>query len=193
MAVAFVRAVQAAGVGACVKHYVATSRRPTAPPISRGWNRRTLREVFLAPFERVVRDAAVRSGRVPESVVDDKVVRILAVAKRVDALSGRPGQVEPYRVPTAYRSRTALEVRELLRSVAARSTVVLRNEGGLLPLAGERRPRTIALIGDSALDPTRRHVPLAPRRPATTGCAPGAPAAIGARRPSSTCRNRLMR
>jgi beta-glucosidase-like glycosyl hydrolase len=99
MAVAFVRAVQAAGVEACVKHYVATSRRPTAPPISRGWNRRTLREVYLAPFERVVRDAAVRSGCVPESVVDDKVVRILAVAKRVDALSGRPGQVEPYRVP----------------------------------------------------------------------------------------------
>jgi beta-glucosidase len=229
MAVAFVRAVQAAGVGACVKHYIGNESETDRTSYIARIDRRTMREVYLAPFERVVHDAgvwtvmaaynglddgtesgpatqhhglltsilkqewgfeglvmsdwqatktteesalagldlvmpgpggpwgesllaAVRSGRVPESVVDDKVVRVLAVAQRAGALSGRPGQVEPYRVPGGLPEPDAPEVRGLLRSVAARSTVVLRNEDALLPLAGEGL-RTIALIGDNALGP----------------------------------------
>ncbi|GAA3041634.1 glycoside hydrolase family 3 C-terminal domain-containing protein [Pseudonocardia yunnanensis] len=229
MAVAFVRAVQAAGVGACVKHYLGNESETDRTSYIARIDRRTMREVYLAPFERVVLDAgvwtvmaaynglddgtesgpatehhglltsilkqewgfeglvmsdwqatktteesalagldlvmpgpggpwgeallaAVRSGRVPESVVDDKVARVLAVAQRAGALSGRPGQIEPYRVPGGLPEPDAPEVRGLLRSVAARSTVVLRNEDALLPVVAEGL-RTIALIGDNALDP----------------------------------------
>ena len=59
IAVAYVRGVQKAGVGATAKHYVAndseTERRTYDARISEG----VLREVYLAPFEACVAEAGV--------------------------------------------------------------------------------------------------------------------------------------
>jgi beta-glucosidase len=55
---AYVRAVQAAGVGACVKHLVANDSEFERMTISSDLDDRTLRELYLLPFERVVADAS---------------------------------------------------------------------------------------------------------------------------------------
>lgn len=82
---------------------------------------------------------AVRAGRVAEELIDDKVLRVLRLAARVGALEGFP---EPPPV------RTPADARRQLRDAAARAAVLLRNEGGLLPL---RSPRRLALIGPNAV------------------------------------------
>ncbi|MFE3448135.1 glycoside hydrolase family 3 C-terminal domain-containing protein [Nonomuraea sp. NPDC059194] len=85
-------------------------------------------------------EEAVREGRVPESVVDDKVRRILRLASRVGALrpsAGEPAADEP------------IDGMALAREVAARSFTLLRNEGDLLPLSGTP---TLALIGSAAAE-----------------------------------------
>ena len=98
--------------------------------------------------------AAVRVGLVPESVVDDKVARIVRLAERVGALSGLPGETLPFDASGATEDPAGDEVVALLTEAAARSTVVLRNEGGLLPVAtGPDGPRRIALIGHNAVEP----------------------------------------
>lgn len=235
MAAGVVRGLQGAGVAACLKHFVANESETDRTRYRSRIDERTLREVYLAPFEQVVAEArpwsvmsaysgvddgvesapsaehhrllrtilkdewgfdgpvisdwasarttvrtalggldvvmpgpdgpwgdalveAVREGRVPEDCVDDKVVRVLRLARRVGLLgtpppsgrtgeplpSGRPGEPLPSDGPAAEESYA------LLRQVAARATVVLRDEGGLLPL---RRPRSVALIGPNAVSP----------------------------------------
>ena len=86
--------------------------------------------------ERLV--AAVREGRIAEEAVDDKVLRILRLAARTGALDGVPGP------PPA---TTPADARRRLRDLAARGTVLLRNEG-LLPLRGVSH---LALIGPNAV------------------------------------------
>ncbi|WP_346433927.1 glycoside hydrolase family 3 protein [Nonomuraea composti] len=83
--------------------------------------------------------AAVEDGRVPAEVVDDKVLRILRLAARTGALEGVPATSAPP-VPG--------DVRDRLRELAIRGSVLLRNDG-LLPL----RPglRKVALIGPNAV------------------------------------------
>lgn len=230
LAVAFVGAIQEQGVAACVKHFVGNETETDRTEYLSRIDERTLREVYLAPFEAVVdagvwtimaaynglaRDGvdatatahgpllngilkgewgfdgivvsdwlatkttvepalggldlvmpgpggpwadglldAVRDGRVPESVVDDKVARILRLAERVGALSGLAGETLPYDTSGATEDPADDEVTALLTEAAARSTVVLRNEGGLLPVsAGADGPRRIALIGHNAVEP----------------------------------------
>ncbi|NYH53052.1 beta-glucosidase [Nocardiopsis arvandica] len=215
---AFVRAVQGKGVGACVKHFVGNETEYERTSYRARIDERTLREVYLPPFEAalaagawtvmaayngvddgvesnsmtdhhrlltgllkgelgfdgvVVSDwtaarstapsanagldlvmpgprgpwaegdallRAVRSGEVPESVVDDKVVRILRLAARV-------GKLDHDTSPAVEGE----DERVLLREIGSRGHVLLRNEGGLLPVAvdGVRR---IALIGPNAVD-----------------------------------------
>lgn len=83
--------------------------------------------------------AAVRDGEVAEELVDDKVLRILRLAARVGALDGFP---EPAPVTTPPDAPAQL------RALAARACVLLRNEGGVLPLDA---PRRLALIGPNAV------------------------------------------
>ena len=230
LAVAFVGAIQEQGVAACVKHFVGNETETDRTEYLSRIDERTLREVYLAPFEAVVdagvwtimaaynglaRDGvdatatahgpllngilkgewgfdgivvsdwlatktavepalggldlvmpgpggpwaeglldAVRDGRVPESAIDDKVARILRLAERVGALSGLAGEVLPYDASGATEDPASDEVTALLTEAAARSTVVLRNDGGLLPVAtGADGPRRIALIGHNAVEP----------------------------------------
>lgn len=57
MAVALVNATQALGVGMCLKHFVANDSETERTTYLAQVDERTLREVYLAPFERVVREA----------------------------------------------------------------------------------------------------------------------------------------
>jgi beta-glucosidase len=94
---------------------------------------------------------AVRAGLVTEEMVDDKVARLLGVARRVGALSeaaatgaagnGTGQSVPPDLVPAA-----------LLHRAVTGSLVLLHNDGAVLPLdAGD--VRRVAVIGPNALHP----------------------------------------
>jgi beta-glucosidase len=82
--------------------------------------------------------AAVASGEVDATELDDKVARLLRLATRVGALGTGPAPVGE------------LDVAATLREVVARSLVVLKDDDGLLPLAA---PGRIALIGPNAVRP----------------------------------------
>ncbi|WP_285663828.1 beta-glucosidase family protein [Actinorhabdospora filicis] len=210
---ALIRAMQASGVGACVKHFAANDSETLRTEYVAVVGERAMREVYLAPFEAaveagvwavmaaynglddgeetatatehrrlltgllkeewgfdgvVVSDwlaarstvptalagldlvmpgpggpwedalvAAVRDGSVPEALIDDKARRILRLAERV----GARGEAAPG-VPVT-------GVRDFLRELAARSTVVLKDDRRALPVGGVR---SIALIGPNAVD-----------------------------------------
>lgn len=92
---------------------------------------------------------SVRSGRLPEAVVDEAVRRILRMKIRL-GLFERP-YVDPQRERDVLLSA---KNRALAREVAGKSIVLLRNEGGLLPLSD--KIETLAVIGplaDSKRDP----------------------------------------
>jgi len=57
LCVAFVRGVQSQGVGACVKHFVANDQEFERHTISSDVDERTLRELYLRPFEAAVKEA----------------------------------------------------------------------------------------------------------------------------------------
>ncbi|WP_345799826.1 glycoside hydrolase family 3 C-terminal domain-containing protein [Microbacterium sp. AZCO] len=88
--------------------------------------------------------AAVERGDVDESVIDDKVARILRLAHRVGAFAS-----EPVEVATPEPDEPG--VRDLVREATARSIVVLANDG-LLPLDPRAVPR-VALVGANAVEP----------------------------------------
>ncbi len=100
--------------------------------------------------------AAVRDGTVPEVVVDDKVSRLLRLARRVGALNGvleidSPDGADGHHLEPTTVDPTFIDP-TLLRDVTSRSFVLLRNQDGLLPL----RPadiRRVALIGPNATEP----------------------------------------
>jgi beta-glucosidase len=196
-AAAYIRGVQAGGVAATAKHYVANDSETDRLTLDARVDERTLHEVYLAPFEAAVRAgvwvvmsaynrvngvtmsesplldeplkgswgfdgvvvsdwgairstegaagaaqdlampgphplwgeplvAAVREGRVPAAAIDAKVRRLLRLAARVGALDGFPPP-PPAPAPA--------DPRALLRRAVAAGCVLLRNEGGLLPLA----------------------------------------------------------
>ncbi len=209
---AYVRGLQEEGVAATVKHFVANDSETERFTLEARVDERPLRELYLAPFEHIVRDAgawtvmaaynavngptmtespmlqdilhdewgwdglvmsdwtatrsteaagnaaldlampgpqspwgdalveAVRDGRVDESRIDEKVVRLLRLAARVGALEG----VEPAAAPA--RRWSDEEIAAELRATAAAGFVLARNDG-VLPLAGVS---TVAVLGPSA-------------------------------------------
>ncbi|MGW5160107.1 glycoside hydrolase family 3 C-terminal domain-containing protein [Nonomuraea wenchangensis] len=235
---AVIRGIQSRGVAATAKHYVANDSETDRLTLDARVDERTLREVYLAPFEaavhagvwvvmsayngvngvtmsenellaeplkgewgfdgvvvsdwgavrsavasaRAAQDlvmpgpdgpwgealvAAVRAGEVPEPAIDDKVRRLLRLAARVGALPGFPAPsttdpsagdlTTPSALSPSTGGPTAGSVgerpdRALLRRTVAASTVLLRNEGGLLPLVPARLTR-VAVIGPNAARP----------------------------------------
>ncbi|MFF2889367.1 beta-glucosidase BglX [Paenibacillus sp. NPDC057967] len=95
----------------------------------------------------------VREGRVPESVVDESVLRILAVKIKLGLFE------QPYvTVPTEEAATAArASFTELAREAARESIVLLRNEGKTLPLS--KQVASVAVIG-----------PLADNRKDPLGC-----------------------
>jgi beta-glucosidase len=208
LAVGFVRGVQRCGVAAVPKHYVANDSETDRYTADARADERTLREVYLLPFEMAVREGdawavmsaynsvngttmsendllrsplsdewgfagpvvsdwtavrsteasalagqdlvmpgpdgpwgaalveAVRNGRVPEAVIDEKVRRVLWLAAKVGALGEEAAP--PVTSPPERFAREA----------ATAGMVLVRNRGELpWPSAG---PRSIAVIGQAA-------------------------------------------
>lgn len=93
--------------------------------------------------------ALVESGELPLAVVDEAVRRVLRVKRRAGLFE------DPYRYSDADReARTLLADahRAAARDVARQSVVLLKNEGGVLPL--RRDLGTLAVIGALAADST---------------------------------------
>lgn len=95
--------------------------------------------------------AAVKDGLVKQSTIDDAVRRILTMKYRLGLF--RHPYVDPSQAVTQL---VTPEQRRAARTAAERSAVLLRNEGGLLPLS--KSLKSIAVIG-----------PLADSRPDTMG------------------------
>lgn len=95
-------------------------------------------------FGAALRDA-VRTGRVPVSVLDDKVRRILTQLFRFGFFDRRPTGS-----PAAIVSTQAH--RDLAQRIAEAGTVLLKNHDGLLPF-NQGTVRSIAVIGEAALVP----------------------------------------
>ena len=89
--------------------------------------------------------AAVRSGAVPEELVDRAARRVLAQKAQLGLLDGG--------TPAVPNSRVDLDSpanRSLARTVAEESIVLLANAKSVLPLAG---PARVAVVGPCAVDP----------------------------------------
>ena len=86
---------------------------------------------------------AVRDGRVPESLLDDAVRRLLLLAARVGLLESAP--------PAVSLPPGPIDGVGLAREAAGRGFVLLRNESGALPLDWPGL-RSIALLGSAARD-----------------------------------------
>lgn len=84
---------------------------------------------------------AVARGAVSEAEIDEKVLRLLRIARMVGALGG--GTPEPQPGPRVDR--------QVLRRAAAGSFTLLRNSANTLPLA--RDAHSIALLGPNAVFP----------------------------------------
>lgn len=209
LAAAHVRGQQGEGVGASVKHFAANNQETDRMRVSADVDERTLREVYLPAFERVVTEAApatvmaaynrvngvhatenrwlltevlrdewgfegavvsdwgavtdpvaalragldlempgpadadarrvvdaVRSGELDEAVVDAAARRVLALTDLV------PGEEPGGFDADAHHA--------LARELAAQCAVLLKNDGGVLPLAAGRR---IAVVGEFATAP----------------------------------------
>jgi beta-glucosidase len=108
---------------------------------------------------------AVRSGAVAEELIDDKVLRLLGLARQVGALDGPSldgpsldgpsldGMLAPgtARIPPAGAGAARIGT-ALLRRAAAASLVLLRNEDRALPL-DPAAIGTVAVIGPNAVHP----------------------------------------
>jgi beta-glucosidase len=100
---------------------------------------------------------AVADGLVPEDVLDDKLMRLLGLARRVGAL-GRPGPVVQDTVAEAAAEQGPAAAARLidpalLRRATAASFVLLSNADQALPLDPMKITK-LAVIGPGALRPT---------------------------------------
>lgn len=89
----------------------------------------------------------VRAGRLPQAVVDEAVRRVLRVKKALGLFDNPYRSLDPAR---AERDVGKPETVALAREAGRKSLVLLKNEGGLLPLP--RQGKSIALIGPFVSD-----------------------------------------
>lgn len=85
----------------------------------------------------------VRSGAIPMSRIDDAVSRILRVKLRSGLFEADPGQL------AARAPADAIADAELAREAVRESLVLLKNEGGVLPLARSARVLVVGRGADS--------------------------------------------
>lgn len=89
----------------------------------------------------------VRSGQVPMSRINDAVRRILRIKFRLGLFEN------PYVDPAKAEDAQLLpESREAARRAAGRSMVLLKNEGGVLPLSTDKSVAVIGPLGDNQHD-----------------------------------------
>jgi beta-glucosidase len=101
-------------------------------------------DLFMAPdswkelFANTLDD--VRAGRVPMARLDDAVRRILRVKAKLGLLDGRPVRDEPAQIGSAAH-------RAIAREAVAKSLVLLKNQGSILPVKPGAR---VLVAGDGA-------------------------------------------
>ena len=211
LGVSYVKGVQDAGTAACVKHFALNNQEMNRGSVNVVVDERTMREIYLKPFEAIVREGgamavmpaynkvggfycsenehllneilrgewgfkgmtvsdwggthstmgaalhgldvqmtgstylgpalidSVRAGKVPESVVDDKVREILRVRYTIEAIPEDQCNLE---------TASTLESRAVAYEVAKRSVVLLKNNGSALPI--HKDVKKIAVIGRNA-------------------------------------------
>ena len=93
--------------------------------------------------------AEVKAGAVTEAEIDDKVSRLITLARRVGALNG---SIDGDSHPKSGEAPRQLVDPALLREVTTRSFVLLSNPRGLLPIQSGSLNR-LALIGPNAVEP----------------------------------------
>ncbi|MGJ7906675.1 glycoside hydrolase family 3 C-terminal domain-containing protein [Actinopolyspora sp. H202] len=125
--------------------------------------------------------AAVRTGEVAESTIDEHLRRVLRLAERTGALDGEPDLFGTVRSGTRPRHRhpaaDAPARRRRLRALAAGGMTVLTNPAGVLPLSGTE---SLAVIGRHAVDTVARGGGAARlRSPHVVSIADGLVAAFG--------------
>ncbi|HYD79600.1 MAG TPA: exo 1,3/1,4-beta-D-glucan glucohydrolase [Paucimonas sp.] len=86
--------------------------------------------------------AQVQSGQIPMARIDDAVRRILRVKLRAGLFDGKKPSLN-----TNAGSQSALQARTLARQAVQQSLVLLKNNGGVLPLT---RGKRILVVGKSA-------------------------------------------
>ncbi|NNC12749.1 beta-glucosidase [Planctomonas sp. JC2975] len=213
---ALIRGIQSKGVGTSLKHYAANSQETDRFRVSADMDERTAREIYLAGFERAVKDAApatimaaynklngvyatedpwlltqvlrdewgfegllvsdwgavndrdaavaagldlempeseagpaaivaaVRAGSLDEASLDAAVRNVLKLV--FDHADLKPADGTTLAVP----SEQVEEHHALAREVASRAAVLLKNDGGILPLSPDA---SIAVIGEFARNP----------------------------------------
>jgi len=95
--------------------------------------------------------AAVAAGLVPEAELDDKVERLLRLARRVDARVPDEGRHHPEPTPSVDHGEPRRT--DLLTQACAAGFVLLKNDAGVLPLALNANAGYLAVIGPNAADP----------------------------------------
>jgi beta-glucosidase len=133
-----------AGIQELIPHGVAANRNEAARlGMAAGVDIDMMSEAYLKELP-----AEVAAGRVPMARLDEAVRRVLRLKQRLGVFDDPYARSDPARenaVPLTPAFRAAA------RDVAARSIVLLKNDGGVLPL---RRSaiRTLAVIGPLAAD-----------------------------------------
>lgn len=212
LAVGYVKGTQDAGTAVCVKHFAVNNQETNRAGVDVQIDERTLRELYLKPFEASVREGgawsvmsaynklngtycaenehllneilrgewgfngpvisdwggtystvgsalhgqnvqmpgdnffgqalidSVKAGAVPESVIDRKVRELLRLRFTVEAIAPEDCNKEVASTP---------ESRQTAYEVATKSIVLLKNDGGLLPIAKD--VKKIAVIGRNAV------------------------------------------
>ena len=213
LAVGYISGLQAGGVAATIKHFAGNESEIERTTIDSVVDERSLREIYLRPFEAAVKEAgtwavmssynrlngtyaaengwlltevlrgdwgfdgvvvsdwygsrstaptvnagldlempgptrdrgpklvaAVEAGQVEASTVRERALNVLRLMQRTGALADTG--------PFAERADDRPQTRALIRRAAAEGTVLLRNEGGLLPLVAPKG--SIAVIGPNA-------------------------------------------
>jgi beta-glucosidase len=212
LATEWVRGLQSCSVGASLKHFAVNSQETDRMRVSADVDERTLHELYLRAFQRVVTQAQPwtvmcaynRVNGVYASQNHWLLTEVLrgewgfqgvvvsdwgAVADRVAAVSAgldltmpgpadagdqalveavRDGRLDPALLQTSADRVRALVERsatrqpgsydaeahhELAREIACRAIVLLKNEGGILPLGADDGGQTIAVIGEFARTP----------------------------------------
>ncbi len=130
-------------VGELIPHGVAANKAEAAALALRaGTDMDMETSAYVENLEQLV-----KSGRLEEGLIDDAVRRILRVKFHLGLFD------DPYRYSDAERERQVIgraEHLEAARDVARKSIVLLKNQGGLLPLDKQRG--TLAVIGPLAAD-----------------------------------------
>jgi beta-glucosidase len=125
-------------VGEMIPHgYVADKKEAARVALTAGCDMDMESRSYIANLSGLVRE-----GKIPVSLIDDAVRRILRKKFEMGLFD------DPFRFSDPAREKAVLNNKEHVqaaRDIAERSIVLLKNEGHLLPLSGQLR--SIALIG----------------------------------------------